>query len=39
VIFTGNMAIMGAIWAGATYIFIWAIFKGYESAIKHFKEV
>jgi hypothetical protein len=39
VIFTGNMAVMGAIWAGATYIFLWAIFKGYESAIKHFKEV
>jgi len=33
---TGFMGIMGVVWSGFTYIFLKAIFWGYEKTIKHF---
>jgi len=35
---TGNAAVFGSIWAGFTYIFLWGILRGYDAAIKYFKE-
>ncbi len=37
-IMTGNMAIMGALWSPFTYLFIWALFRGYEKTIRRFVE-
>ncbi|MCS7095129.1 MAG: methane monooxygenase/ammonia monooxygenase subunit A [Thaumarchaeota archaeon] len=37
-IMAGTMGVMGAIWAGFTYIFYWAIFRGVEKTTKYFQE-